>query len=306
MTSSRRPRIVAIGECMAELSPAGPPATYRQGFAGDSFNTAWYLACCGAALDVAYASAIGEDRLSQELRRFIRESGVDDRLLRTIPGGTLGLYLVSLDQGERSFTYWRGQSAARRLAEDADALRAGLAGADLIYFSGITLAILSPQDRAILLDAVAVAGRAGARVAFDPNLRPALWHSPEEMTETVMQAAGLVDLALPSFEDEARWFGDASPAATRARYLTAGPCQVVVKNGADPILWQDGAALGETAVAAIAEPVDTTAAGDSLNAGVLASLATGGSLEAGIALGCRFAAHVVRHRGALVPLPDGV
>lgn len=291
---------------MAELAPAGPPDTYRQGFAGDTFNTAWYLARCSRGIDVAYATAIGDDHVSAALRRFIGESGVDDRLVRTIPGGTLGLYLVSLDRGERSFTYWRGQSAARRLADDPDALRAGLSGADLVYFSGITLAILSPQDRATLFDAVAAARRGGVRVAFDPNLRPALWDSAQEMTGTVMRAAALADLALPSFEDEARWFGDADPAATRARYADAGARQVVVKNGAEVILWRDGAATGSCAVTAIAEPVDTTAAGDSLNAGVLATLATGGTLQDGIALGCRFAAHVVRHRGALVPLPDGV
>ena len=35
-------RILCIGECMVELAPTDD-GTYRQGFAGDTFNMAWYL-----------------------------------------------------------------------------------------------------------------------------------------------------------------------------------------------------------------------------------------------------------------------
>ncbi len=285
---------------MAELTPAGAPDTYRQGFAGDTFNTAWYLARCGAGLEVAFFTAIGDDDMSAALRRFIGQSGVEDRLIRVVRGGTLGLYLVSLQNGERSFTYWRGQSAARQLADDPDALRAALAGAGIAYFSGITLAILPPEGRAGLLAELATARAAGTRIAFDPNLRPRLWTDAEEMTRAIMAAAELSDIALPSYEDEARWFGDATPEATCARYADAGARQVVVKNGAGDLLWQDGTRQGRFAVAPIAQTVDTTAAGDSLNAGVLAELAEGGSLERGVVRGCALAREVVQHRGALV------
>ncbi|MEM1079311.1 MAG: sugar kinase [Pseudomonadota bacterium] len=306
MTSSDVMRIVAIGECMAELTPAGRPDTFRQGFAGDTFNTAWYLARCRRDLDVAYVTAIGDDEMSRALRQFARDSGLSDWWVRVVPGGTLGLYLVSLRDGERSFSYWRGQSAARQLAQDPDELRAALRDAGLIYFSGITLAILPQEGRETLLAQVSEARSAGARVAFDPNLRPRLWDSSQAMTETVMQAARICDVALPSFEDEAYWFGDATPEATRARYAEAGAGQVVVKNGAGDLVWQDGARRGMSRVAPVARPVDTTAAGDSLNAGVLADLVHGASLEEAIARGCRLARHVVQNRGALVPLPPEV
>lgn len=300
MTSSKPVRIVAIGECMAELTPAEAPDTYRQGFAGDVFNTAWYLARCGTELDVAFFTAIGDDDMSAAMRRFIGQSGVKDRLIRVVPGGTLGLYLVSLQSGERSFTYWRGQSAARQLADDPGALRAALTGVDMAYFSGITLAILPPKGREILFAELAEARTAGTRIAFDPNLRPWLWADAEEMTRTVMAGARLSDIALPSFEDEARWFGDTTPVATRARYAAAGAGQVVVKNGAGDLVWQDGTRQGRFAVAPIERPVDTTAAGDSLNAGLLAELAGGGRFETGLARGCAVARKVVQHRGALV------
>jgi len=42
------------------------------------------------------------------------------------PVRSIGLYVVSLAGAERSFCYWRDSSAARRLADDADALLAAV------------------------------------------------------------------------------------------------------------------------------------------------------------------------------------
>ena len=47
------------------------------------------------------------------------------------------------DAGERSFTYWRNDSAAKRLASDPKRLEAALDEADIAYWSGITLATTS-------------------------------------------------------------------------------------------------------------------------------------------------------------------
>ncbi len=48
---------------------------------------------------------------------FLAEPGIDTGALRVIPNRTVGLYMTSVDYGERSFSYWGGQSAARCLAE---------------------------------------------------------------------------------------------------------------------------------------------------------------------------------------------
>ena len=56
-----------------------------------------------------------------------------------------------------------------------------LDGADMVYFSGISIAILAPRARGRLLKAIVKARDKGARVVFDTNLRPALWTSPEVM-----------------------------------------------------------------------------------------------------------------------------
>ncbi|MEL6689006.1 MAG: sugar kinase [Pseudomonadota bacterium] len=295
-------RFLAIGECMAELAPATADREYRLGFAGDTFNTAWYLRQLAPEVPVGFFSGVGKDQISADLRSFMNDAGIDTSSLLEVPDRTLGLYMISLVDGERSFAYWRGQSAARCLADDEAALEAAVAGADFVFFSGITLGILDAAARERFFAKLAAARAAGATIAFDPNLRPRLWASTDEMTTAIMDGAVVSDVVLPSYEDEADWFGDASPSATADRYANAGATTIVVKNGAAAVEYLADGERGQVAVKALSSVVDTTAAGDSFNAGVFAGLAKGDSLPEAIAQGCALARHVVQGKGALVAL----
>jgi 2-dehydro-3-deoxygluconokinase len=295
-------RFLAIGECMAELAPLGQPDEFKLGFAGDTFNTAWYLARIAPDIDVRYLTAVGDDAISRDMRAFMRESQINDADVQVIPGKTVGLYLIHLHNGERSFSYWRDSSAARELAVDPMALEQAMQDADLIYYSGITLAILDPLSRENLFKALNNARSAGPSIAFETNLRPKLWAGAEEMKATIMLAAAQSDIVLPSFDDEAAWFGDGNALETLDRYEKVGARHVVVKNSAEPVVFRQGGERGQIAVDPATDIVDTTAAGDSFNAGVLAEIMRHGDMAKGISLGCRLAGHVVRHKGALVPV----
>lgn len=285
---------------MVELAPAGA-GLLKQGFAGDTFNTAWYLRReLPASWEVGYVTAVGDDPLSAQMVAFMEGAGLATRHIRSIPGGTVGLYLISLERGERSFTYWRGQSAARRLADQSETLSAAMRETGWIYFSGITLAILAPEDRERLLHCLREAKAAGARVVFDPNLRPRLWPDAGTMCREVLAGAAVSSLVLPSFDEEATWHGDGGVEATLARYRSLGVETVVVKNGARRIEAVSGGRRFHHDPQPV-EPVDTTAAGDSFNAGVLGALATGSELPEALARGCALARRVIGGSGALVP-----
>ncbi|TNF19359.1 MAG: sugar kinase [Rhodobacteraceae bacterium] len=212
------------------------------------------------------------------------------------------MYLISLNNGERSFSYWRDTSAARLLADDEVAMAAAMESADLIYFSGITLAILDEAARGRFIDALKAARARGRTIAFDPNLRPRLWQSAGQMTAAIMAGAEVSDLVLPSFEDEATHFDDADPAGTAARYLAAGASSVIVKNGADPVHYAHDGARGEVGLAPIARVVDTTSAGDSFNAGYLATEGLDLPLPDRIRVAAALAGQVIGGKGALVPI----
>lgn len=293
-------RVVSIGECMVELAPRADGG-YAMGFAGDTFNTAWYLRrALPAVWQVDYATALGDDRVSDQMAAFFAAEGIGTTHVRRIPGSGVGLYLITLEGGERSFTYWRATSAARRLAEDDAPLTSALRGARLAYLSGITLAILPAADRARLLAALAVARAAGTLLAFDPNMRPRLWADLDEMRATIHKAASGVNIVLPSFDEDALHFGDPDPAATARRYAGAGAGMVVVKNGPGEMVLRHGALQMRLTPPAAAQVVDSTAAGDSFNAGFLAALLGGQSLEQAMTEGAALARQVIGARGALV------
>lgn len=297
------PRFVSVGECMVELAPLAGEGQFAMGFAGDTFNTAWYVRRCLAGdWAVDYVTALGTDPLSGRMAAFMADAGIGTDHVARLAGRTPGLYMIELVEGERSFSYWRGQSAARELAQDAAALDAAFDGAGVVYFSGITLAILVPDDRARFLTAVSKARAAGALVVFDPNLRPRLWPDTATMCAAVMQAAALADIALPSHDDEAVHFGDAGLEATAARYAGAGVPLVVVKNGAGAMLVLDRGVETRHLPEVVPVVVDSTAAGDSFNAGFLAAHLAGAPLDDAVRRGAGLAARVLGAKGALVPV----
>ena len=266
---TREKRLLSIGECMVELAQIGPE-TYKRGFAGDTFNTAWYARrLLPADWQVAFGSVIGRDAVSDEMVAFMAGEGIEVDSLARHPTRSVGLYMISLDGGERSFSYWRSASAARTLTDDADWLAGILARAGHVHFSGITLAILGRDGRERLAAALNDARGDGLSVSFDTNLRPRLWKNESEMREGLRLGASVADLVLPSFDEETGLFGDPTPADTIRRYRDAGAEAVVVKDGAGPMhVWSAEEGAAEIAPPSVEQVVDTTAAGDSFAAGV--------------------------------------
>lgn len=295
------PRFVSVGECMIEMS-GGEDGLYRLGYAGDTLNTAWYArAKLGTNWDVDYVTALGDDLYSQQMVEFFAENGIGTDHIQKVENRRPGLYLIHQAEGDRHFTYWRGQSAAKLMAEQPGVLNDALAGADIAYFSGISLAILGSRARGKLMKALDLARQGGARVAFDPNERPLLWTSSAVMGSTITAAAVLADVVLPTFPDEAALFGDASPEAVAERYLSWGAEEVVVKNGAEPAYVASREASGWVAPQPGATSIDPTGAGDSFNGAYLAARARGASPLEAAAAAHALAAVVIGHRGALVP-----
>ncbi|MDR3516531.1 MAG: sugar kinase [Azospirillaceae bacterium] len=300
MASSGR-RVASLGECMIELSgPGGGP--FDAGFGGDTLNTAVYLARLGVAVD--YVTALGDDRFSTTMcAAWQAEQVGTDHVLR-VPGRLPGLYMIETDPtGERRFLYWRDRAPARELFSlpGSPALITALEGYDLLYLSGISLAIWGAEGRATLYALLDRVRRRGGKVAFDTNWRPRLWADAATARAAYSEMLRRTDIALPGASELNELFGDADADAVIARMRAAGVGEIVVKldppgclvcDGGDPVM-----VPAERGVAV----VDTTAAGDSFSAGYLAARLAGAPAAQAARTGHRLAATVIQYRGAIIP-----
>jgi 2-dehydro-3-deoxygluconokinase len=295
-------RIVSVGECMVELS-RGPDGRFGLAYGGDTFNTAVYLARAG--LDVAYATALGDDPYSAGILACAEREGIAVELIQTCPGRMPGLYVIETSaSGERTFWYWRDRAPARELFEiaDADRIAGALTSARIAYFSGVTLSLYSDRGLDRFARALADAKAGGTRVAMDSNYRPRGWAGDIGRARQVFgRFWALADLAMPTFDDEQALWGDAAPAAVIDRLAALGVGEIVVKNGpSGASLLADGEPL-QAPCPRVVDALDTTAAGDSFNAGYLAARCNGASPDEAARHGHALAAIVIRHRGAIVP-----
>jgi 2-dehydro-3-deoxygluconokinase len=294
-------RIVSVGEVMIELA-RGDDGRFALAYGGDTFNTAVYLARAG--VEVAYATALGDDRYSDGIAQVAAAEGVADDLIVRVAGRLPGLYLIETDKGERQFHYWRESAPARQLFElpEWSRIAEGLMAAGLIYFSGVTLSIYSNAGIGRFLAVLEMARQRGTKVAFDTNYRSRNWKGDLTRARAVYaEALKRVDIALPSFDDEATLWGDASPEATVERLAAFGISETVVKNAANPALVAANGAREFVPVPAVVTPTDTTAAGDSFSASYLAARLAGRPPADAAAAAHVLAAEVVRHRGAIIP-----
>lgn len=288
-----------VGEGMIELSDGGAHG-WRVGHGGDILNMAVHLARFGRRVQLF--SALGDDPFSTELRDAWTKEGIDPALVLTATGATAGLYAVRTDaDGERTFTYWRSASAARRMFQlpGTSAAIEAVERADVLVFSLISLAILPTADREQLIDLAGRMRRAGKTVVFDGNYRARLWSCADEAGSWRDRAIACCTIGLPTLDDEHGMGSVGDAAAIALHWYTLGAAEVVVKLGADGCC-VDGA--GIVPPPERLQPRDTSGAGDAFNAAYVHARCAGACITEAAAAGHRLAGWVVMRPGALPAL----
>lgn len=303
MTAPAIRQVACIGEVMIEIV-AGDDGTAHLNVAGDTYNTAVYLAqeLEGTGPNTSYVTALGRDRFSDRILADMAARGIGTGCVERRAGRVPGLYAIDTDEeGERHFTYWRSESAARTLfMPPCDVPVQRLSQFDLLYLSGITLAILPVATRTKLFGFLKRFRSSGGRVAFDSNFRPALWKDTGTARDVVGEMWRHTDVALPSLDDEMALFGDGDLRAVARRIRAAGVTDGAIKRGAmGPV---DLALRHENATYPVAPSViDTTAAGDSFNGAFLAATIRGRPTFDAMQAGHSLATRVIGVAGAILP-----
>ena len=298
--------VLTVGETMALLDPAddGRPrsgARYTLRVAGAESNFAIALARLG--VNSRWVSRTGADRLGEMVRATLSSEGLDLSFATVDREAPTGLFIKHRDAGTTEVAYYRGGSAASRLAP-GDVPDAAFEGVGLLHVTGITLALSEPA-RALVHDLVRRASGLGVAVQFDPNHRPPLWDSPAAALEAQRPLLGAVDWYLCGEGEASLIFGAGGDRELIERMRAEGVTHAVVRTQAAHALVVTPEGVEQVEPPASAESVvDDVGAGDAFAAGFALGLMRGWEPGACARAGHVIAAHALRGTGDWETLPQ--
>jgi len=293
--------MLIIGECMLELRTDSNNCLVKS-YAGDTYNSAVYAKRYFPEADIFYLTAVGKDSFSEEMLSVWRDEGVDPSHVQVSDTKQIGIYSISTDEhGERSFSYWRDGSAATQLMQLLDNDKLSENSFDLVYFSGISLAIYSDEDKQRLIDLISQLKGKGVKVAFDPNYRPRMWNDNAHAIHWLEKAYACSDIVLPGLEDHEDMLGQSSRDAVKSYISKFSVTEQVIKCGTEGVYtFYDKNTQFHLPFTPAKQQIDSTAAGDSFAGTYLAARLKGEDIQKAMENAAGVASIVVQHRGAIV------
>jgi sugar/nucleoside kinase (ribokinase family) len=282
--------VVVFGEAMAmfiadEYLPLEEANHYTRAVAGAEVNVAVGLARLG--YHVGWLSRLGNDPLGRYIRNEMRRAGIDTTRLVFEDDHPTGFQLKSrVHDGDPVVIYFRKNSAASYLAPNSED-DAYLGGARHLHVTGIPPA-LSASCREYTYHAIEQARNAGISISFDPNLRPGLWESEDEMRTVLNDIAARTDWIFPGLSEGTILTGYTKPEDIASFYLERGVKMVAIKVGTQGSCLFTRSERYDLPAFQV-EVVDTVGAGDGFAVGIISGMLDGlplpECLERGNAIG---------------------
>ncbi|MBF9035608.1 carbohydrate kinase [Rhodobacterales bacterium HKCCE2091] len=300
--------ILCAGEALIDMLPRkteGGEAAFAPYAGGAVFNTAVALARLG--VKTGMFTGLSTDLFGEQLSRVYDLNGVDRSFAVTSDRPTT-LAFVTLTDGHAKYAFYDENTAGRMLTPDD--LPGDLTDVHALFLGGISLAV---EPCAMAYEALATREAKSRAVMIDPNIRPGFIRDETRYRariDAMLAAADIVKLS----DEDLHWLMGGGPIDDLARaMLDRGPRLVCITEGAKGVTGYM-ADRTVTVAAERVEVVDTVGAGDTFNAGLLASLDDAGllskqgvsaisddTLRAALTLGAKAAAVTVSRAGANPP-----
>ncbi|MFX3616651.1 MAG: sugar kinase [Sporolactobacillus sp.] len=225
---------------MSELITAGEPLVlfiadekgalsevkhYSRYMAGADVNVSVGVARLGHS--VTFLSEVGTDPFGKIILDFLKRENVNTHHVLTTSEWPSGFMLKGLsDNGRPETAYFRKGSATSRLTKDSiDTI--DFSGAKILHLGGI-LAGLSETAYRTTLALIGKARDNGLTITFDPNLRPVIWDSEEEMIRRTNEIAYLCDVVAPNVKEGRTLTGETEKEKMADFFLKKGVKQVII------------------------------------------------------------------------------
>ena len=281
-------KFLLIGEPMGlfiakEPGPLSDVKDFSASVAGAEFNVAIGLKRLGH--DVSFITKLGYDPNADRILSSMRQNGISDELILRDHEKLTGFMMKNMVQdADPEIFYYRKNSAASSVSvHDIDTL--DMYGCTHLHITGIFPAVSQSAFESVKR----LIGRAknlDIFISFDPNLRPQLWKSQDEMVSSLNLIAKDADLILPGISEGQILTGTDTAKGIADFYHDMGIKNVIVKTGKDGAYHsvKDGIS-GYSPAFKVSKVVDTVGAGDGFAAGAISALAEGLSLREAAARG---------------------
>ena len=298
--------IATFGEAMVLLvadqpGPLEQVKAFHKRTAGAETNVAIGLARLG--LKVGWSSRLGADSMGRYLLAEMQSEGVDCSRVAFDPVHPTGFMFKGrvTDGSDPPVEYHRKGSAASGMgAGDVDV--PWLVSAKHLHATGVFPAI-SDTSLEAACKTFEVMRAAGRNISFDPNLRPALWATPECMRHWINHLAAGSDWVLPGLEEGRFLTGEQTPEGIARFYRRQGASLVVVKLGAEGAYCDGDGGVAYVPGFPVGKVVDTVGAGDGFAVGVVSALLEGRSTVDAVRRGAWIGARAVQVLGDTEGLP---
>ncbi|TPI73592.1 carbohydrate kinase [Mesorhizobium sp. B2-8-9] len=300
--------ILCCGEALIDMLPRTTTqgeAAFAPYVGGAVFNSAIALGRLGAP--AGFFSGLSSDLFGGQFREALGASKVSSTYAHTSPRPTT-LAFVRLTNGQATYTFYDENTAGRMLTiEDLPKLGSEI---EAMLFGAISL-ISEPAGSAY--EEFMRREHRSRVMMLDPNIRPNFIPDKAKHLRRIREMMAMADIVKLSDED-LKWFDEAGSHEDVVRnWLERGPKLIVVTHGSEGAVGYSKAHK-VTVMPQKVKVIDTVGAGDTFNAGILASLHEQGlltkaaigdlpedAIRQALELGAKAAAVTVSRAGANPP-----
>ncbi|MDX8451964.1 carbohydrate kinase [Mesorhizobium sp. VK9D] len=300
--------ILCCGEALIDMLPRTTTegeAAFAPYVGGAVFNSAIALGRLGAP--AGFFSGLSSDLFGGQFREALGASKVSSTYAHTSPRPTT-LAFVRLTNGQATYTFYDENTAGRMLTvEDLPKLGTEI---EAMLFGAISL-ISEPAGSAY--EEFMRREHERRVMMLDPNIRPNFIPDKAKHLRRIREMMAMADIVKLSDED-LKWFDEAGSHEDVVRnWLDRGPKLIVVTHGSEGAVGYSKTHK-VTVMPQKVKVVDTVGAGDTFNAGILASLHEQGlltkaaigslpedAIRKALELGAKAAAVTVSRAGANPP-----
>lgn len=268
------PEIILIGEPMVMfvadyVGNLEDVEKFTRSLAGAEVNVCIGLKRLG--YDVSYVTKLGVDPFGKYIKKFLINEGIDTSYITFDPKFPTAFQIKSkVEVGDPEVVYFRRGTAASHITKE-DIEKIDLDGVRHIHVTGIPPA-LSESCMEATYELISRAKEKGLYVTFDPNLRPNLWASKEEMVSVINDIASKCDMVLPGVGEGLTLTGSDNPSVIADFYLNLGVNTVIVKVGSKGAFVKTQNEAYTVPGFKVSKVVDTVGAGDGFAVGIISGL----------------------------------